>query len=457
MQRSFSRQRVVYGAFFLSIISLFSLVSFAAANTAFWVSDEIFQGVTVDHVELGGLSKQAARHKLEAVWSDSTLPQGIILVSGDKSIVVSLEEIDFSISIDQIIDEAYAVGRKGSFLQQLQDRYLANNYGKEVLLAAKFNQNKLQLAVQKAAEAMNQEPKNATVIMQNSEVRIVPEKTGQKIDVDKTVNMVEEELQKHRYVTTALVCDTLTPAILATDLQSIDGILASYQTEFNSSDWGRSQNVLLAAAKINGILVKPDSIFSFNDAVGSRLAELGFQEAPVFVEGKLVPDIGGGVCQVSSTLYNAILLADMTVVERSTHFSPPSYVPLGLDATVADNLLDFRFKNTSTTPIYITSEVNGNLLTITVFGKKNVMAPTIEIVSANKKILEPNVIVKQDASLPSGVEKVIEAGQRGYRISTYRIKKINEQEISRELLATDEFLPTDRVILVGTQSAGKTK
>ena len=241
------------------------------------------------------------------------------------------------------------------------------------------------------------------------------------------------------------------PEVKYNDINDIDSILAIYTTQFNPYNENRTQNIKLASDSINGTLLKSGEVLSFNDLVGLRIAEAGYKEAPVFVEGKIVPDLGGGVCQVSSTLYNAALLADMNIIERTPHFRPPGYVPLGQDATVADKLLDFKFKNNSPHNVYIISQVGGGNITITILGKDNAERPEITIEAMDKKVIEPNTIVKQDPSLEYGRQVIESQGQKGFMISTYRVKRVNGKEIARENLSTDEFKPEDRIVRVGTR------
>ncbi len=148
----------------------------------------------------------------------------------------------------------------------------------------------------------------------------------------------------------------------------------------------------------------------------------------------------------------------MNIEERTSHFYPPGYVPIGQDATVADNLLDFRFKNSTETNIYIKSEVSDDQLTIYILGKQLENRPTIQVVATDTKVIEPKTIIKQDATLDLGKQLTEVEGQKGFHVTTYRIKKSNDgKEISRELLANDEFKAVDKVIRVGTKALPQQK
>ena len=246
------------------------------------------------------------------------------------------------------------------------------------------------------------------------------------------------------------------PTIFSKDFADIDSLVAVYTTEFDPNNKNRYQNIAIAAQKISNLLLHSGEVFSFNQTVGLRLQEYGYKEAPAFIDGKLLLDWGGGVCQVSTTLYNVTLLADMEIEERTSHFQPPNYIPLGQDAAVADNLLDFKFKNTSPYNIYITNELSNNQITIYLFGKKNPNAPEIRIETTSKTI-GYNTIIKQDNSLPRGKEVVESAGQKGFDVKTYRVKSANGKEISREHLSSDEFPPENRIIRIGTQGKKSAK
>lgn len=438
---------------FLIIIMLFSSISMIAANTAFVVADEIYQGVTVGDIDLGGLSVPQAQQKIFTIFEERTAKEPAITVMyNEQTWKISAQDIDLAIQADKLAQQAYDVGRTGNIIYRLQERYLAVNKGHSLPLTVQYNHNKLQSIVTAIAQSIDRQPQSAKLKeIGNSKVEVIPEVIGHKVDIAKNMAGVIENLKTKFLFNFSLHVDDVVPQVLARDLAHIDGIIASYITHFDPGDQNRTQNVLIAARSINGVLVKSGEIFSFNDVVGLRLAKFGYKEAPVYLNGVLVPDWGGGVCQVSSTLYNAALLADLSIEERTAHFRPPGYVPIGQDATVADNQLDFKFKNTLSENIYITSEVFGNQLIINIYGKRMDNPPEIYVTSADKRVIEPNTIIKQDSSLELGKEIVEVEGQKGFLVSTYRTKKVDGKIVKQELLGSDEFRPVDRIVRVGTK------
>lgn len=443
---------------FLGVIVLFSLIGTVTLNAAFTVTNDVYGGVRVGGIDVGGLTLAAAEAKIDAAFRSWTEQAPITLTYKDKSWTIAAGDIDLSIDAATLAREAYAVGRTGNIFQQMQDRYLAINRGHAIPLAVGYSQDKLLAKIVDVARDIDREPQNASLkVVANFSVALSPDAIGYKVDVSRTVAEIVVQLNTKVPSTLTLAVAELQPAVATRDLAGIDGVISSYATQFNPDDQNRSQNIAIAAKNLNGVVVRRGEVFSFNKHVGPRLAENGYKIAPVFINGKLVPDWGGGVCQVSSTLYNAALLADMKIEERTSHFRPPAYVPLGQDATVADNYLDFKFRNTSAHNIYILSDINGDQVNIHLLGRLSANPPEIQIATADRKVWEPNTIVKQDPQLELGKEVIESEGQKGFQVSTYRVKYAAGRETGRELLATDEYQPEDRVVRVGTKTPAPKK
>ena len=440
---------------FLAIIMLFSFISVLAANSAFMVTNKIYQGVAVGDIDVGGLSIPEAEQEIALAFKEGTAATPIIVMYDSRQWHITAQDIELSIKAGVLAQQAYDVGRTGNILEQIKERYLAVNQGYSVPLTVHYNYDKLAGQLSNIAKQIERQPENAKIkpsrTSAHTHISIFPEVVGRKVDLDKTIAEITAKLNAHFTFTVNVAVEELMPAVVSNDLVHIDGLIASYTTQFDPGDQNRTQNVLLAAKSVNDILVRTGEVFSFNDVVGLRLAKFGYKEAPVYLNGVLVPDWGGGVCQVSSTLYNAVLLADLAIEERTAHFRPPGYVPLGQDATVADNQLDFKFKNSSLHNIYIIGEVYGNQLVINIFGKQLNNPPHISVIATDKRVLEPNTLIKQDPELELGKEVIDIEGQKGFLVSTHRIKKVDGKIVEQEFLAADEFQPVDKVVRVGTK------
>jgi len=213
-------------------------------------------------------------------------------------------------------------------------------------------------------------------------------------------------------------------------------------------------NIKLAVEAIDGTILKPGEIFSFNRQTGTRSALNGYQEAEVLMSGKLSSGIGGGTCQVASTLYNAALRSGLKIEERMPHSRPVSYVAPGLDATVVDNSVDLQFVNNTKAPIFISARVIDNKITVRIFGKKEDHSLKIKI-NREVRAIQPEIIVNEDNSLPPGEVKIVQEGEKGYEVYVYRVFIKEKKELKKEQVSHDYYRPVNAVIKMGPKAKGK--
>jgi len=232
--------------------------------------------------------------------------------------------------------------------------------------------------------------------------------------------------------------------------------LATFSTIYDASNNNRSTNIELAAKKINGTVVMPGENFSFNTVVGKRTIEAGYKEGTAYIGGKVVPDVGGGVCQVSSTLYNTALLANLEIVERSNHMFLTGYVAASRDATVYYGSLDFIFKNTRSYPIKIVASANNGVCKISMYGIKEETEYEVIIQSKVTSYINYTTTYKNDATLAEGKEVVEQSGANGCRSEGYRILKLNGKVVSQTLLSKDTYSSKQQIIRRGTKKATTT-
>lgn len=244
---------------------------------------------------------------------------------------------------------------------------------------------------------------------------------------------------------------TLYPNVKTSDIgiEAFPNLLSSYSTSFASSSSNRATNVSLATNKINGKVLMPGEVFSFNGTVGKRTPQAGFKVAGVYMNGQVATDYGGGICQVSSTLYNAVLRANLEIVDRSNHMFEVGYVPIGTDATVSWGAPDFKFKNSRSYPIKIVTSSSNRKCVVKFYGLKESEEYDIEIVSYRTGSVPYRTTYTTDSSLAAGQQKVIQRGSNGAKSVAYRIRKKNGQVISKELLSKDTYDPHNQIIAVG--------
>lgn len=224
-------------------------------------------------------------------------------------------------------------------------------------------------------------------------------------------------------------------------------VLSKASTSFNASNVGRTTNVVLATEACNNVILLPGDVFSYNRTVGPRTYERGFKDAIVYVGTTAEAGVGGGICQVSSSIYYAVLRSDLEIVERYAHSRVVSYVPLGEDATVAWGSKDFKFKNNTDFPIKVVTSHTDSSLTIKIYGTQTVQGKKVEMDTKVISHTPFTVVHETDSSLPAGSTKVKSNGYDGYVSETYRVVYVNGKEVSRSLENKSRYTKYDKVIL----------
>jgi vancomycin resistance protein YoaR len=235
-------------------------------------------------------------------------------------------------------------------------------------------------------------------------------------------------------------------------VDSIDTVVKSFSTTFSAGNVNRTHNIKLAAESLNGIILMPGETLSYNDSVGRRTAKNGYRMAGVYANGRHEVDYGGGICQVSTTLFNAAALANLEIVQRINHSMPVPYVPVGRDATVDYDKIDFKFRNNYETPIAIASEVVGGKITFYVLGTDKIDVD-VKLITSDHSSWGNQTKYVSDGSLTAGRTKVIEKGSMGRKCTTWKVIEKDGVEISREKMFDSIYRASPRIIARGTRSA----
>ena len=230
-------------------------------------------------------------------------------------------------------------------------------------------------------------------------------------------------------------------------------VLGTFTTRYDASNKNRSNNISLASEKIDGTVIMPGETFSYNQTVGKRTIDAGYKEAGAYAGGKVVQEVGGGICQVSSTLYNAVLYANLEIVDRSNHYFETSYVDPGRDATVSWGAVDFKFKNNRKYPIKIEAISKNGVTKMSIKGIKEEKEYEVIIQSKVTSIIQKNVKYKEDNSLDSSVEQVEQEGHNGCTSKTYKILKLNGAIVSTEEISADYYHALDKIVIKGTNQS----
>jgi len=239
------------------------------------------------------------------------------------------------------------------------------------------------------------------------------------------------------------------PKIMEDDLKSINTKIASYTTSFINSSFGRCRNIEMAAKYIDNTIIMPEDEFSFNKVVGATTPGKGFEYAKVIKNGAFIDEIGGGVCQVSSTLYNAVLKSNLYITERKNHSKIISYVPMGQDAMIAYGASDFKFKNNYSYPILLEVIVKNKEITFNIFSNEEERDPHYEIRSEIEKEIKPKKEIIYDYSLEEGKMVIEKNGVNGYIVNTYRIRYENGKIVEKILVGESIYASKNTVVRIG--------
>lgn len=298
--------------------------------------------------------------------------------------------------------------------------------------------------VDKIAADIIGDPVNATVSKEDGKT-IIAGKAGVSFDTDKAREIIGDGSQETYTIPVTITQPSITAETLKAKL--FHDTLARTATNLDEGNAPRTNNIRLAAKAINGTILNPGDEFSYNGTVGERTAARGYQEAHAYSGGKIIDEFGGGVCQPSSTLYMAVLRADLKVIERHNHSFTVSYTPLGEDATVDYGNLDFRFVNNTAYPVKILAEQTDGQMIMTIVGTKT----SDKTVTTRTEVLEtykPETVTKTDSSMEAGESRVETSGITGYSTKTY--KQITENGKTTEVLANSStYSKRDEVVYVG--------
>ena len=494
----------------IAIIIIIALLStiFAFLNSG---KNTILKGISINGLSVEGLTEEEAI--AFATEKLNNLDREIELKANGETFVMTQAQIEVQYKIKDAVEKAYKIGRQGNIFQnnfaiintmikktnieieityneellekliqdinvKIPNGMVDNTYcieeekliitrgkGGQVIdtdSAAKMiteniktqNSNTIELKteyrecpeidIDKIYSEVKTEPQDASY--KTNPFEIIPHKNGVDFDLEKARELLQED--KEEYEIDLIITK---PKVLTNEIgdEAFPNLLSSFSTKYDETNVSRSKNLKIAMSKLNGVVVMPGEVCSYNKTLGKRTVEEGYQYANGFAAGKVVPMLAGGICQISSTLYDAVLYANLDIVERHNHMFQATYVEPGKDATVVYGSLDFKFKNTRKNPIMIKTKCSGGLAEIKIFGIKEEIEYDIEIITNVLSYTPYNVVYQTDSSLAPGKQRVAQYGLQGCKSITYRIKKLNGQEVSKEVLSTDTYSPLTKIIKKG--------
>ena len=428
------------------------------------VRDVIYPGVFVDGVSVGDMTIEEAKVALSANPANVTgnaVPYAVTVAIGDKTWQVDQTNVPAVRNLGNVLERAYAIGRTNTtdiqitphtpFRQRIDQLMELRSTGVNLSTDVTYDTEAVKNIVQQISDYVTRDPINAQILSFDYKTRnftFSDDYPGIKMDSELLYNRIIAALnegQQGAIVTTNL---TLTPAdITKDDLTTNFNLIAAYTTD-TTSESNRNTNIELACQAINGTALLPGEVFSFNAATGQRTTEKGYKAAGAIAAGQSIEEVGGGICQVSSTIFNAVARADLEIVERSPHAWPSTYVDRGEDATVNWPNLDFKFRNNTEAPVFIITYYNNRKMSAEIWGLALEEGGTIDLESKVVRTMEPSAEVKyvQNPELPQGTSKTSVKSRTGYVVETYKVWYLNGQETKRELFYTSTYNPYQQVV-----------
>ncbi|MBQ3053463.1 MAG: VanW family protein [Clostridia bacterium] len=495
------------------LVAIFAVTSayFAYVVSSCATEEGIAKGVTIDGIDVSGLSVTQARDKV-LEEKEKILENTLELVMDDKITIAKFSEFGIDYNADEAAVKASECGKSGNIFKRVFECIKIKNGNMDIDLNTQINEEDVSDYVFAYAQGIGSTVVENYYVIEEDTLTLKNGKEGKGIDkegltqeiadviksgksakigvflkdikpADWDVDAVYEELAHEPkeasyekidgvgYIVEArpgykfskkdlenLIKDNINntdeysmkveiipPAVTEVDETGLfTEVISEYTSSLAGSDANRRSNVALACKTVNGTILNPGEIFSYNKVIGPVTTATGYKTATIFTSKGHEPGIGGGICQLSSTLYSAALYGDMEIVKRRNHMYIVGYVPYGQDATVYEGELDFRFKNNTNEPLKITSVVSGSTVIVKLLGKKPDNTKKIEIENIIVGRTAPGTVITEDPNLPAGKVVVTGKGTVGLTVDTYKKTFKNGELVSRVFLHRSVYKPISR-------------
>lgn len=439
----------------------FSVVLLLVLTSAFGLTvqakeeDTIKTGVYAEDIDLSGKTAAEAKAAIEAYVEELQSVEIVLEVADENEVVVTAGELGVTWTNLELVDEAMELGRHGNVIQRYKALKDLEHENKVFDIELQFDVQLINDILINECTKFDREAVNVSLKREDGAFQIVEGQTGYVLDVENSIDLVNDYLTgewNHQACSIPLDIVVDEPEGSTEELAAVTDVLGSFTTSYTSSGSARSANVANGAELINGITLYPGEEFSTYEAVAPFTQANGYYMAGSYMNGRVVDSLGGGICQVSTTLYNTVLLAELDVTERHNHSMIVAYVDPSADAAIAESSgKDFKFVNNTEYPIYIESFVQNKHITVNIYGKET--RSEDRTVRYESEILEvnnpPADVIYADASQPIGYI-VSESAHIGYKAKLWKVVTENGVEVSREQVNSSSYKMTPRTATVGT-------
>ncbi len=412
-------------------------------------TDRIYPGIYIDSLHVGGNTCEEAETILFRQDDSSSALFDIVVSIGNQEWHVNSERVPVSRNIQEQVKLAWSKGKsstagiRGTAITPFQDRVnqAIELRSHPLILETRqdYDHHALRVLVEGIANYVNRDPVNSMVEsfdFNTHTFSFTEDRPGAYLDRDQLYGQLTGLLDGGTTQTTLRITpEKVLAEITRTELMNRFGLISTYTTS-TTNNKNRNTNIQLSAQAISGKTVLPGDVFSFNKATGERTAAKGYKEAPAIAGGQSRDETGGGVCQTSSTLFNAVARANLEIIDRNPHAWPSNYVEKGLDATVNWPGLDFQFKNNTDWPVFIVASYAKQKITVNIYGMSLGADTRIDLESVTTRVIPQPEGTEYviNPELKPGESKKTVTGRKGYEVETWKVWYQGENEIRRELL-----------------------
>ena len=434
------------------LTAVISMALLAAFPVIAWAAPVLPAGITAGSQSLAGMTAEEAKAAVQE-YVDGLAAQSVTLSVDGQDVATTAGELGFHWINTDAIDEAVSQYAGGSLIKQYMIEKDLAAAPVEVELETEVDSAKVKNFVDTQCQGITAEPQNASITRENGQFVITDSVPGRVVDVAGTEAALNEALEgglDQPIEVTAQVTEEQ-PAITSEALATIQDVLGTYTTDFSSSGAARSTNLAVGAAKINGHVLMPGDVLSGYECLQPFTTANGYKTAAAYENGQVVDSIGGGVCQLATTLYNASLEAEVEIIQRQNHSMIVTYVKPSRDAAIAGTYKDIKIQNNYSTPIYVEGYTSGRKLTFTIYGKETRPANRkVEYVSetlGSTNPGEPQLIV--DNTLAPGARVKVQSSHTGLRSRLWKVVTVDGVEQERTLLNKDTYNASKAIYRVG--------
>ena len=449
----------------LAAFSLFMAVSAVSAGAADSISLQqpssskmqdgtIKQGVYAGSIDISGMTASEASAAINNYVSG--LQGGSITLNAASGNSVTVTAADLGLKWDNtdIVTEALGLGKSGNVIKRYKEITDLQKQNKVYDIKLTADETKAAATLSADCSVYDCPAVDSTLTREDGEFKMVSGQDGQKLNIDESVKTIEAFFEKGydgQAATIDLVVDTQKPKGDSETLSKIKDVLGTFTTSYKSSGADRSANVANGCSHINGHIVYPGEQFSVYNAVSPFTEENGYHMAGSYLNGLVVESLGGGICQVSSTLYNAVLRAELQVDQRQNHSMVVDYVPHSGDAAISGTSKDFKFTNNLEYPVYIEGYTADKQITFTIYGVETRPANrTLEFESVDLETVDPvGEIVVGDSTQPAGYVKT-QSAHTGYKAQYWKIIKVDGVETDRVQINSSTYKAVPKTLTMGT-------